>query len=124
MLNTLEFINSDSRVAKEVSSYFAFVPFGDPSDAAGPDLLAMWYQRNVHIYHNIGALAGSPSDRILVIYGAGHLGWLRQNIANDSTVKLRKLSDLTGQQQLDSETRHSALHIGSVAGTVVKTVSN
>ena len=71
VLETLEYVNSDSRVAKNVASYFAFVPYGDPFDAAGPDLLAMWYQRNIHIYHNIRALVESPNDRILVIYGAG-----------------------------------------------------
>jgi hypothetical protein len=41
-------------------------------------------------------LIESPNERILVIYGAGHLGWLRQNVANDAAVRLRKLSDLTG----------------------------
>ena len=98
VLETLEYMNSDSRVARDVASYFALVPYGDPGDAAGPDLLATWYQRNIHIYHNIVALATSPNDRILVIYGAGHLGWLRQDVANDATVQLRKLADLTGQQ--------------------------
>jgi len=61
-------------------------------------LLALWYRRNIRIYHNIVKLIESPNDRILVIYGAGHLGWLQQDIANDATVKLRKLADLTGQQ--------------------------
>jgi hypothetical protein len=99
VLETLEYVNSDSRVAENIASYFVFVPYGDPFDDAGPDLLAMWYQRNIHIYHNILALLESPNDRILVIYGAGHLGWLQQDIVNDGTVKLRKLGDLTGQQQ-------------------------
>ena len=94
----LEYINSDSKAAKDVASYYALVPYGEPGDYAGPDLLAMWYQRNIRIYHNIVTLIESPKDRILVIYGAGHLGWLRQNIANDATVKLRKLADLTSQQ--------------------------
>jgi hypothetical protein len=67
------------------------VPFGDPDDYAGSDLLAMWYQRNIRIYRNIIALVDSPEDRILVIYGAGHLGWLRQDVANDAAVRLRKL---------------------------------
>jgi pheromone shutdown protein TraB len=74
------------------------VPYGEPGDYAGPDLLAAWYQRNIRIYHNIVKLVDSPNDRILVIYGAGHLGWLQQDIANDATVKLRKLDDLTGKQ--------------------------
>jgi hypothetical protein len=98
VLETLEYMNSDSRTAKDVAFYYATVPYGDPFDYAGPDLLAAWYQRNIRIYHNIVKLIESPNDRILVIYGAGHLGWLRQDIASDATVKLRKLADLTGQQ--------------------------
>ncbi|HWW15932.1 MAG TPA: DUF5694 domain-containing protein [Candidatus Dormibacteraeota bacterium] len=92
----LEYINSDAMVAKDVAVYYASIPFGEPGDYAGSDLVALWYQRNIRIYHNIVALIDSPSDRILVIYGAGHLGWLQQDIANDATVKLRKLAELTG----------------------------
>lgn len=98
VLEMLMYMNSDSRVAKDVASYFDFIPYGDPFEYAGPDLVASWYQRNIRIYHNIHALIGSPSDRILVVYGAGHLGWLRQDIANDTTVELRKLSDFTAPQ--------------------------
>ena len=95
VLEMLERMNADATVAGDVATYLAFVPFGDPGDYAGPDLLAMWYQRNIRIYHNIRALVAAPGDRILVIYGAGHLGWLRQDIASDASVSLRKLSDLT-----------------------------
>lgn len=98
VLEMLEYLNADSRVARDVAPYYAMVRLGDPSDYAGPDLLAAWYQRNIRIYRNIVALIESPNDRILVIYGAGHLGWLRQDIANDATVRLRKLADVTGQQ--------------------------
>jgi len=97
-LQMFEYINSDSMVSSDVASYFAFVPYGDPDDYAGSDLIASWYQRNIRIYHNIVALIGSPNDRILVIFGAGHLGWLRQDAANDATVRLRKLADFTSQQ--------------------------
>jgi uncharacterized protein DUF5694 len=98
VLEMLEYMNSDSRVARDIGLYYATVPYGDPLDYAGPDLLAAWYQRNIRIYSNVVQLIESTNDRILVIYGAGHLGWLRQDIANDATVKLRKLADLTGQQ--------------------------
>jgi hypothetical protein len=98
VLETLQYMNSDARVTRDVAAYFACVPFGDPYDYAGPDLLAAWYQRNIRIYANIVKLIESPNDKILVIYGAGHLGWLQQDIANDATVRLRKLADLTGQQ--------------------------
>jgi hypothetical protein len=98
VLETLRYMNSDSAVARDVAEYFNFVPYGEPWEYAGPDLLAAWYQRNIRIYRNIVALAESPTDRILVIYGNGHLGWLRQDVANDSRVRLRKLFDFTGKQ--------------------------
>ena len=97
VLETLQFMNADARVAKDVAVYFAYIPYGEPGDYAGPDLVAQWYQRNIRIYHNIVHLIYSPNEKILVIYGAGHLGWLRQDAANDTTVKLRKLADLTGK---------------------------
>jgi hypothetical protein len=97
VLETLQFMNSDSRVARDMGLYFAAVRYGDPFDYAGSDLLAAWYQRNIRIYRNIVALIDSPAEKILVIYGSGHLGWLRQDIADDPAVKLRKLADLTAQ---------------------------
>jgi hypothetical protein len=97
VLEMLELMNADERVTKDIAYYFNFVPYGDPNDYAGPDLLAMWYQRNIRIYRNIVALADSPNEKILVIYGAGHLGWLQQDANNDANVKLRKLAEFTKQ---------------------------
>lgn len=93
VLETLLFMNADDRVAKDVGFYYREVHFGDPGDYAGPDLLTSWYQRNMRIYNNITNLIESPIERILVIYGAGHLGWLRQAAENDPTVGLRKLAE-------------------------------
>jgi hypothetical protein len=94
VLEMLLRMNSDSSAARHMAFEFGYVRFGDPFDYAGPDLVAQWYQRNIRIYRNIAALAESPADRILVLYGAGHLGWLRQDVANDPRVRLRKLADL------------------------------
>ncbi len=98
VLEMLESMNSDANVAKDVASYYDYVPFGEAYEYAGPDLLAAWFQRNIRIYNNIVKLIDSPNERILVIFGAGHLGWLRQDVANDATMRLRKLSELTGRQ--------------------------
>ena len=96
VLQMFERINSDSSVAADVGEYYrGFLPFGEPYEYAGPDLIASWFQRNLRIYRNIRALVTSPTDRILVIYGAGHLGWLRQIISSDQGVALRKLNDYT-----------------------------
>jgi len=95
LLEMFEYLNSDSMSAKGVAFYYSIVPFGDPGDYAGPDLLAAWYQRNIRIYHNIRKVIDSPNDKVLVIFGAGHLGWLQQDAASDATVKLRKLAEFT-----------------------------
>jgi hypothetical protein len=98
VLETLQMMNADPKVARDMAFYFSVVRFGAPFDYAGSDLVAAWYQRNIRIYRNIVALIDSPAEKILVIYGSGHLGWLRQDIADDQTVRLRKLADLTGAQ--------------------------
>jgi hypothetical protein len=96
LLDMLQLVNADSTAERAVGEYYSgLLPFGEPYEYAGPDLLASWYQRNIRIYLNIRRLIESPADRILVIYGSGHLGWLRQNVANDPIVRLRKLSELT-----------------------------
>jgi hypothetical protein len=93
VLETLVSMNADDRVAQDVGFYYREAHFGEPGDYAGPDLLTNWFQRNVRIYNNITNLIESPNERILVLYGAGHLGWLRQCAESDPSVRLRKLSE-------------------------------
>jgi len=93
VLETLLYMNADTKVADDVGFYFREAHFGEPGDWAGADLVADWYRRNMRIYSNIVRLIDSPSERILVIYGAGHLGWLRQQFANDPNVRVRKLAE-------------------------------
>jgi len=93
VLETLLDLNSDARVAKNVGFYYLVARFGEPGDYAGPDLLAEWYRRNIRIYNNVMKLVATPEDRILVIFGSGHLGWLRQDFASNPTLRLRKLEE-------------------------------
>lgn len=99
LLETLELANSDARATRDTQLYFQVLRYGDPWEYAGADLLSAYYQRNARIYTNIVRLIDSPSDRILVVYGYGHLSWLRNNVLNDGSVKLVKLADLTGKSQ-------------------------
>ena len=94
VLQTLLYMNSDAKVAQDVGLYYLEAHYGEPGDYAGPDLLAEWYRRNVRIYNNVTKLVATPEDRILVIFGAGHLGWLRQDFGADPTLRLRKLEEL------------------------------
>ncbi len=97
VLETLLYMNSDERTAQDVGLYYRLARFGEVGDWAGADLLSDWFRRNMRIYSNIMGLIDSPKERILVVYGSGHLAWLRQDAANDATVKLWKLSDLTSK---------------------------
>lgn len=93
ILETLVYMNTDAKVAEDVGYYYRQAHFGEPGDWAGADLIADWFRRNIRIYSNIVSLIDSPNERVLVIYGAGHLGWLRQNVASDPTIRLRKLDE-------------------------------
>ena len=47
----------------------------------------------MRIYSNIAQLVESPNERVLVIFGAGHLGWLQHDFASDPSFHARKLAD-------------------------------
>jgi hypothetical protein len=93
VLETLLEMNSDDQVAAGVGYYFRYADFGEPWDWAGADLVSDWFRRNMRIYSNITGLIESPAERVLVIYGAGHLGWLQYAFDNNPEVRLRKLAD-------------------------------
>jgi hypothetical protein len=94
VLETLLYMNAEEKVAGDVGFYYRQAHVGEPGDWAGADLVADWFRRNVRIYANVARLASSPNERILAIFGAGHLGWLRQDVANDPTLRLRTLGEL------------------------------
>jgi hypothetical protein len=47
----------------------------------------------MRIYNNVMRLADWPNERVLAIFGAGHLGWLRHDVLSDPTLRLRTLAD-------------------------------
>ncbi len=93
VLETLLYMNDDDRVARDVGLYYREAHFGEPGDWAGADLIADWFRRNMRIYGNLVRLVDSPRERVLAIFGAGHLGWLRQDVASDPTLRLRRLAE-------------------------------
>ena len=93
VLETLLYMNADERVADDVGSYYRLAQFGEPSDWAGADLVSDWFRRNMRIYSNVVPLADSPNERVLVIFGAGHLGWLQHDFASTPNLRLRKLAE-------------------------------
>jgi hypothetical protein len=86
-------LNSDDAVAANVASYSRLARFGEPGDWAGADLVADWFRRNIRIYSNVLQLVDSPTERVLVIFGAGHLAWLQHDFASNPDLRLRKLAE-------------------------------
>jgi hypothetical protein len=93
VLETLLHMNADDKVARDIGAYYRLAHFGEPEDWAGADLVADWFRRNIRIYSNIVKLIDSPGERVLVIYGSGHLGWLRESFSRDPTIRLRTLAE-------------------------------
>ena len=70
-------------VRRDLANYALFAHFGEEDDYAGAELLHGLVQRNIRIFTHLLAII-EPGDRVLVIYGAGHLRILRQNRAGRS----------------------------------------
>ncbi|MEZ4788421.1 MAG: DUF5694 domain-containing protein [Flavobacteriales bacterium] len=61
----------------------------------GADALAMhWYARNLRILRNIQELHLKPEDRLVVIYGAGHMGILKHLFECTPEFELVKFGEL------------------------------
>ncbi|MCB0547909.1 MAG: hypothetical protein KDD19_10010 [Phaeodactylibacter sp.] len=60
-----------------------FLPTVEGDNYAGADLVAAWYQRNLRIMSNLHQIGLTPEDRVLVVYGQGHVP-LFERIAEDS----------------------------------------
>lgn len=54
------------------------LPIVANDDYVGPEIVAGWYERNLKIFANLLRIAESPSDRVFVVYGQGHIPILRQ----------------------------------------------
>jgi hypothetical protein len=94
VLETLLRMNSAESVRRDLAGYAMFAHFGDGDeyDYPGAELLTQWYRRNMRIFTNLLQII-APGDRVLVIYGAGHLGLLRQAVEADPTMRLRTLEE-------------------------------
>lgn len=75
----LLFINDQMRINESLGDYLIgiFKYEATPNDFLGVDFeTGRWFNRNLKIFRNIQRIEASPVDRILVIYGSGHLNLL------------------------------------------------
>lgn len=76
--NQLIFLNSPVQIEKDHQGYYDIMRIGRGNDHVGAGYLSWWHRRNLVIFDKIIRLTETPDDRILVVYGAGHLKLLTQ----------------------------------------------
>ena len=72
------YINQPERAERSHQRYFEIMRIGRGEEYVGANYLSWWYGRNMKILNNIIRITDSPDDRILVVYGSGHLKLLNQ----------------------------------------------
>lgn len=81
----LKKLNDPEKIKSDHAQYFKnlFLFEEKEGDYAGVDWIsASWFNRNLRIFRNIQKLTENPDDRILIIYGSGHLGLISQYIGD------------------------------------------
>jgi Family of unknown function (DUF5694) len=77
LLAYFKYLNAPKSLQRDYGAYLV----GDFKNGFynGADALATyWYDRNLRIFRNIQKITTSPKDRILVLFGAGHIAILDQ----------------------------------------------
>lgn len=87
----LSSLNGTEQVRKSHQLYMDMAMIGDNDNPIGAKWVAnYWYYRNLLIYKNIKSLA-SENDRLLVIYGVGHVYLLNQLIYEGGIFKIENV---------------------------------
>lgn len=71
-------VNDPVSLAENHRTYLTMMRIGEGQQYAGVETVKNWYARNMRIFVNLTRITSSPQDRILVIYGAGHIPLLSQ----------------------------------------------
>lgn len=70
-------INRPATLARLHTTYMTTACLGDLPHPSGTEWVAGWYHRNLRIYFNL-VRSLRPGERVLVVYGAGHMQLLGQ----------------------------------------------
>lgn len=84
--------NDPERIAAKHGDYVRTARVGVAAGYPGAAFLSAWYDRNIHIFANLSALI-APEDRVIVIFGEGHAGILRELIRAEPRMQLVEAGD-------------------------------
>ena len=86
--------NKEENISKEHEVYMKLALIGNGSNSVGAAWTAnYWYYRNMLIYKNLVNLINSPEERILILYGSGHLDLLLQFLKESRIFNVEVASD-------------------------------
>lgn len=94
LLENFRYINSDKVINRKFGTYISGGQF-DSDDFEGPDALSMfWINRNLRIFKNITNIGFDENDRIIIIFGSGHipiLKWFFETSPKFEVIKFEEL---------------------------------
>ncbi len=79
--------NRPQAIADGHQLYLDFTAVGAGDTFIGAEVLAGWYDRNIRIFANLRQIM-QPYDRVLVIYGSGHLAILQELARSFADIEL------------------------------------
>ncbi len=96
ILAELRRLNDHDNIKKDLGNYlisvFKYEKKGD--EFFGPDFVTgWWFNRNLRIFRNIQKINARPTDRILIVFGAGHLNILNNLFECSPEYTLVKTND-------------------------------
>ena len=88
--------NNSNNIKKDFGTYLVgiFKYETKENEFFGADFVTgWWFNRNLRIFRNIQKIKANPTDRILVIFGAGHMNLLNSFFDASPEYKLLKVND-------------------------------
>ncbi|HEX5829858.1 MAG TPA: DUF5694 domain-containing protein [Gemmatimonadaceae bacterium] len=93
----LRCMNDPATIRRDHGSYLVgFLTVGGDTSYVGPDFIAGWYDRNLRIFRNLQRITSRPDERLLVVYGAGHLATLRHFVESSPEYRLVEVGEYLG----------------------------
>lgn len=77
--------------------YYGLLRYGAGAVQPGAELNGRWYTRNAKIFAKLAQVT-RPGDRVLVVYGAGHLYWLKHFARETPGFALVEAADVIGRK--------------------------
>jgi hypothetical protein len=93
LLKYFKYLNDQNNLHRDFGAYLV----GDYKldKSKGADILAIdWYDRNLRIFRNLQNIKAKPNDRILVLFGSGHIAILDQLLDSSPEYHYIKFNDL------------------------------